>query len=68
MAEGAIEPARMQDWETAVPELLALKNRMGFALRFHVRLEVDGGAAPLSEEAIAQINRLLEEFGDGFRV
>jgi hypothetical protein len=67
-AAAHFEPSQIQDLGDLIPALLEIKLEAKTSMRFHVRLEVGGGLTPLGEDVVNEINRLLAELGDQFRL
>ena len=68
VAAAEFEPSQMQDLGDLVPALLAVKARAKVGIKFHVRLELGDGTTPPSDDAVNEINSLLKDLGDDFRL
>ena len=68
VAAAEFEPSQMQDLGDLVPALLAVKARAKVGIKFHVRLELGDGTTPPSDDAVNEINNLLKDLGDDFRL
>ena len=58
----------MQDLGELIPELLKIKTKANVGMKFNVRLELGGGATPPSDDAVNDINGLLKDLGNEFRI
>lgn len=67
-AAAEFEPSQIQDLAELIPSLLDVSAKAGIALKFHLRLEVGDGAEPPSDDVVNALNKVLEQFGDDFRV
>lgn len=67
-AEVVLEPSRIQDLGDLVPALLKIKAKANVAMKFQIRLELGDGTSVPSEEVVAEVNGLLKDLDDGFRV
>lgn len=63
-----LEPSQLQDLADFLPGLLEIKAKADIPLRLRVQLELGDGAEPPPEDAVAQINGILEKLKDGFRL
>ena len=68
VAAAEFEPSQMQDLGDLVPALLTVKARAKVKITFHVRLELGDGTTPPSDDTVNEINSLLKDFGDDFRL
>ena len=68
VAAADFEPSQIQDLGDLIPSLLEVKARSNVGMKFHVRLEVGDGEARPSDEAVNEINDLLKDLGEDFRV
>lgn len=68
LAAADFEPSQMQDLGDLVPALLEIKAKAKIAMKFHVRLEIGDGTSPPSDQVVGDINSVLKDLGDGFRV
>jgi hypothetical protein len=63
-----LEPSQIQDLGDLIPALLEVKAKANVAMKFHVRLEVGDGKTKPSDSAVNEVNALLKDMDDGFRV
>ena len=68
VASAELEPSEIQDLADLVPQLLDFKAKAKLPMRFHVRLEVGDGTQKPSPTAAKELNDLLSEMKDDFRV
>ncbi|MBP9024746.1 MAG: ATP-binding protein [Phycisphaerae bacterium] len=68
VAAADFEPSQMQDLGDLIPALLEVKAKAKVGMKFHVRLEVGDGSTPPGEEVVNDINGLLADLGNDFRV
>ena len=68
VAKGDFEASQMQDLADAIPDLVDFKAKNNITMKFIVRLEIGSGSTPPSDELVAEINKMLKDCGDGFRV
>lgn len=68
VAAADFQPSQMQDWGDLIPALLEVKANAKVGMKFHVRLEVGDGSTPPGEEVVNDINGLLADLGNDFRV
>ena len=67
-AASEFEPSQIQDLAELIPSLLDVSVKAGIASKVYLRLEVSDGAEPASDDVVSAINKVLEQFGDDFRV
>lgn len=68
VAHAELEPSEIQDLAEIIPTLLELKARFNIPLKFRVQIELGDGQERPSEETAKEINKLLKELKDGFRL
>jgi hypothetical protein len=68
IAEAEFEPAQIQDLGDLIPALLEVKARAKVAIKFRVRLQVGDGKAPPPNSVIKDLNAILKDMGEDFRL
>lgn len=68
VAEADFEPAQIQDLGDLIPALLEVKAKCKVAMKFRVRLEMGDGKTKPSDQVVAEVNGILKELDDAFRV
>jgi len=68
VAAADFEPSQMQDLGDLIPALLEIKAKAKLGMKFHVRLEIGDGTTQPPDDVISDINGLLKDLGDIFRV
>lgn len=68
VAAAEFEPVQIQDLGDVIPALLEVKARENLAMRFHLRLEIGDGTTIPSDEVVSEVNDLLKDLGEEFRV
>jgi len=67
-AQAELEPSEIQDLADIIPNLLELKAKFNIPLKFRVRIELGDGKEKPPEETAKEINKLLKELKDDFRL
>jgi hypothetical protein len=68
IAAADFEPSQIQDLGDLIPALLEVKAKANVAMKFHVRMEVGDGKTKPSDSVVNEVNALLKDLDDGFRV
>jgi hypothetical protein len=68
VATAGFEPSQMQDLGDLIPALLEVKAKAKVDMKFHVRLEIGVGSTPPADDVVNNINELLKDLGNEFRV
>jgi hypothetical protein len=68
VAEADFEPSQIQDLGDLIPALLDVKAKAKVAMKFRVRLELGDGKTKPSDEVVGEVNSVLDDMDDGFRV
>jgi hypothetical protein len=68
VAAADFEPSQIQDLSDLIPALLEIKAKAKVGMKFHVRLEIGDGSTPPSDDVVNDINDLLKDLGEDFRV
>jgi len=68
VAAADLEPSQMQDLGDLIPALLEVKAKAKVAMRFHVQMEVGDGTTRPGDDVVNDINNLLKDLGEEFRV
>lgn len=68
VAAADFEPSQMQDLGDLIPALLEIKAKAKVGMKFHVRLDIGDGTTRPTDEVVSDINSLLKDLGDDFRV
>jgi len=68
VASGDFEPAQIQDLGDVIPRLLETKAKAKVAIKFRIKLEVGDGKAPLPDSVVKDINAILKDVSDDFRL
>jgi hypothetical protein len=68
VAEADFEPAQIQDLGDLIPALLEVKANCKAAMEFRVLLEMGDGKTKLGDQVVAEVNGVLKDLEDGFRV
>lgn len=68
VATADFEPSQVQDLSDLIPSLLEIKAKAKFDMKFHVSLEIGDGTTRPSDELVNDINELLKDLGEDFRV
>jgi len=64
----ALEPSEIQDLADSIPKLLEIKTKSSLPMTFHVQIELGDGREEPDETATQELNELLEEIKDGFKL
>jgi hypothetical protein len=68
VAQTELEPSEVQDLGDLVPQILELKAKANVPIKFRIQIELgDGDEAP-PDDVVIQINKLLGELKDTFRL
>jgi hypothetical protein len=65
-ASAELEPSEIQDLGDHMSALLELRARANVPIRFHLRIELGDGSAPVDKGVIAEFNALLGKLKKGF--
>ena len=68
VAEADFEPSQIQDLGDLIPALLDIKAKSKVAMNFHVRLELGDGKTKPGDAVVGEVNAVLKDLNDGFRV
>jgi len=68
VAAAVFEPSQIQDLGDIIPQLLEIKTKSNIPLQFRVQITFGDGKQVPSEEVTKEINRLLEDLKDGFKL
>jgi hypothetical protein len=68
MAQTELEPSEVQDLGDIVPQILEIKAKANVPIKFRVQIELGDGKEAPSNDVVTQINKLLGELKDTFRL
>ena len=68
IAHAELEPSEIQDLGDIVPKLLEIKAKADVPLKFRVQIELGDGVTPPPEQVAKEVNALLEDMKDGFKL
>ena len=68
MASGELSPDQIQDLGDIMPKLLDIKAKTNIPIKFRVKIELGDGKARPSEEIAQEINKLLADLKEDFRL
>ncbi len=68
LAVADFEPSQIQDLGDLIPALLEIKAKAKISMKFYVRLEVGDGTSRPLDDVVNDINSLLKDLGEDFRV
>ncbi|MFH1373963.1 MAG: DUF499 domain-containing protein [bacterium] len=68
VAAAELEPSQIQDLGDIIPQLLEIKTKSNIPLQFRVQITFGDGKEVPPEEATKEINKLLEDLKDGFKL
>ena len=68
VARSELEPSEIQDLADCIPQLLKIKTKSNLPMTFHVQIELGDGHEEPDEASTQDVNDLLEEIKDGFKL
>ncbi|UJS18028.1 MAG: hypothetical protein L3J17_02960 [Candidatus Jettenia sp.] len=68
VADTELDPAQIQDLGDIIPKLLEIKAKANTPIKFQIRIEIGDGKILLSSEYSKEINMLLNNIKEGFRL
>jgi len=68
IAKSELEPSAIQDLGDVIPKILEIKAKANVPLRFKIQIEFGDGKVTPPEEAIKEMNNLLENLKKGFNL
>jgi hypothetical protein len=68
VASGDFDPAQIQDIGDLIPKLLEIRAKAKLVIKFHVRLEVGDGKISPADSVIKDINAVLKNVDENFRL
>ena len=68
VAAAEFEPSQIQDLSELIHALLGIRTKSKIAMKFHVRLELGDGKVKPSDAVVSEVNSVLKDLDNGFRV
>jgi hypothetical protein len=68
VAQTELEPSEVQDLGDIVPQILEIKAKVNVPIKFRVQIELGDGKEAPPDDVVMQINKLLGEMKDAFRL